>query len=258
MTNCKIIQRYTENWQIQTDTVTDATTALLTLRQATKKGYPYHLAIIDHKMPKIDGLTCVKAIQADTTLTNIPIIFQTTISQPLEAAQIATMIIITKPINQTKLLTGLLRAIGVETTLEPTTTAVAQPFVKRARKILLVEDNLTNQKVAQIMLKKLGCEVTVAVNGKYALEALAQCHYDLIFMDCQMPEMDGFEATTLIRQREQQEGIIRTPIIALTANAMQGDSQRCQTVGMDGYLSKPVTLQDLEDILTQWLREDTT
>lgn len=251
LTHCELLKKQTESWQIQTTAVTDTTTALLTLRQAVQQGSPYHIAIIDHKMP---NLACIKAIQADTTLTSLAIILQTTISQSLDVPHV---VVITKPMSQTKLLEGLLRITGVKTVTALTNPSVVQPFFKQNKRILLVEDNLTNQKVAQIMLKRLGCDVTVAANGKYALEALTHCRYDLVFMDCQMPEMDGFEATTLIRQYEQQTSISRTPIIALTANAMQGDSQRCQAVGMDGYLSKPVILQDLRNILTHWLHDDT-
>ncbi|OQW93579.1 MAG: hypothetical protein BWK79_10370, partial [Beggiatoa sp. IS2] len=254
LTHGEFLKKYTKSWQMQTDTIADATSALLALRQAVQGGSPYHIVIIDYKMPKIDGLTCIKAIQADETLANMAIILLTTISQPLKTQAVTVM---TKPMSQTKLLEGLLRVIGIKTTTGTITAPVTEPFSKQVKKILLVEDNLTNQRVAQIMLKKLGCEVTVAANGKYALEAVIHCRYDLVFMDCQMPEMDGFEATTLIRQYEQQRNVSRTPIIALTANAMQGDSQRCQMVGMDGYLSKPVTLQNLKDILTQWLTDDT-
>jgi len=115
--------------------------------------------------------------------------------------------------------------------------------------ILLVEDNLTNQKVTQIMLKRLQCEVTVAANGKQAVEKFMNQHYDLILMDCQMPEMDGFAATEAIRQQEHEAHI---PIIALTGTAMSEDISRCKSVGMDDYLHKPIKLPELEQALKRW------
>lgn len=251
-TQCALLRRETEHWQIQTDTVTEASTAFLALRKAVQQGHPYHIAIIDQQMPAIDGLTCIQALRADATLVNLLIILLTTISQPLDSTP-AVSVIIVKPVSQKKLLDGLLHVMGVKAAPPLTPPMIETVPTTPAKEILLVEDNLTNQKVAQIMLKKLGCEVTTVANGKQALTALAQHRYDLIFMDCQMPEMDGFEATMRIREREKHSGAPRTPIIALTANAMQGDSQRCQAVGMDGYLSKPVKLQDLKGTLTRWL-----
>jgi CheY-like chemotaxis protein len=117
--------------------------------------------------------------------------------------------------------------------------------------VLLAEDNMVNRKVAVRLLEKLGCRVDTAINGHAALEAYHQTHYDLIFMDCQMPEMDGYSATQAIRTHEATQGGY-TPIIALTANAMQGDRERCLQAGMDDYLSKPISSERLADILEKW------
>jgi CheY-like chemotaxis protein len=123
--------------------------------------------------------------------------------------------------------------------------------VKRCVRLLVVDDNPVNQKVAATMLEKLGYRVDVAANGREALEVLARIHYDLVFMDCQMPEMDGFEATGVIRQREQEWGHI--PIIAMTANAMAEDRACCLASGMDDYISKPVQLKDVSAMARRWL-----
>jgi CheY-like chemotaxis protein len=119
--------------------------------------------------------------------------------------------------------------------------------------VLVAEDNIVNQKVARRMLEKLGCRVDVVANGQEAVDATAQIVYDCLIMDCQMPEMDGFEATAAIRRREAHSGC-RLPIIAMTANAMQGDRARCLEAGMDDYISKPAKPEELLSKLQQWIR----
>jgi CheY-like chemotaxis protein len=118
-------------------------------------------------------------------------------------------------------------------------------------RVLVVEDNIVNQKVAVHMLEKLGCRVDVVANGREALDTLIQCPYDLVFMDCQRPEMDGYAATVAVREREQQTGS-RIPIIAMTANAMPGDRETCLEAGMDDYVSKPVQAAELLAMLQKW------
>jgi two-component system sensor histidine kinase/response regulator len=132
-------------------------------------------------------------------------------------------------------------------------TAPASPEFPRYR-ILLAEDNIVNQKVAGKLLDKLGCRVDMAANGKEAVEMWEKLPYDLILMDCQMPEMNGLEATQAIREREDQDKRSRIPIVAMTASAMQGDRDLCLAAGMDDYLSKPVKSTDLQSLLERWVR----
>jgi CheY-like chemotaxis protein/HPt (histidine-containing phosphotransfer) domain-containing protein len=120
-------------------------------------------------------------------------------------------------------------------------------------RILVAEDNVVNQTVAMRMLEKLGCRVDVVANGLEAVEAVSRCTYDAIFMDCQMPDMDGYEATAAIRRRETQ-GNVHLPIIAMTAHAMQGDREQCRAVGMDDYVTKPVTSDILLAVLREWVQ----
>jgi CheY-like chemotaxis protein len=119
--------------------------------------------------------------------------------------------------------------------------------------VLLVEDNPVNQRVACAMLERIGVSVQVAADGRAGIEAAAADDFDAILMDCFMPEVDGFEATRAIRAREEAEGTARTPILAMTANAMRGDRERCIAAGMDDYLSKPVTKAELRNTLARWI-----
>jgi CheY-like chemotaxis protein/anti-sigma regulatory factor (Ser/Thr protein kinase) len=138
-----------------------------------------------------------------------------------------------------------------EITLKPVTTSVTEAPVKQQKhRVLIVEDNTVNQKVAATLVARAGYEVDVASNGRLALERIKQAEYDAILMDCQMPEMDGYQATREIRRTEGER---HTPVIAMTAHAMQGDRERCLSAGMDDYLTKPIDRQELAATLQRWV-----
>jgi CheY-like chemotaxis protein len=159
---------------------------------------------------------------------------------------------LTKPVRQT-LLHDCLTAMRVRawTSSSVISTSPQEPCQQWSANVLVVEDHPVNQQVLVHMLQRYGCRVDIAVNGREAVHASAHTAYDCLFMDCQMPEMDGYEATAAIRQREVQSGQ-RVPIIALTASAMPSDRARCLAAGMDDYLSKPVKLQELVTMLQKW------
>jgi len=161
---------------------------------------------------------------------------------------------LTKPVRQSELYNGLAEAVG-----RPRRTArraePAAPATRVRGAVLLVEDNAVNQEVAREMLTSLGVDVHVAEDGEQALSVLATARYDLVLMDCQMPKLDGLEATRRLRARERADGSPRTPVIALTANAMQGDRDECIAAGMDDYVAKPFTSVQLLLALRRWLPE---
>jgi two-component system, sensor histidine kinase and response regulator len=205
-------------------------------------------------MLRMDGLELAQAIKADPNLAPIRMILLSSVSQrgQWSAAQQASIAAaLTKPVRQSQLYNCLLTVMGSAaepTVVSPATRRQGGAQIQRHVRVLVVEDNVINQKGALRLLEKLGCRIDVAANGWEAVTMLAQFAYDIVFMDCQMPEMDGLAATAAIRQREASTGQ-HVPIIAMTANAMQGDREDCLAAGMDDYVSKPVTVDSLVAML---------
>ena len=257
-------------WKLQKGSAASGHEALRVLRAAAAEGHPYDLALLDIEMPEMDGLTLAHAIKSEPAIASTRLIAMTPLGhaptdQKMQAAGIDASL--GKPIKQSHLFDCLVSVIGKtgmpsSGTSKPGPTPL--PIVSaglRAKlentRILLAEDNAINQKVALAMLKKLGCSADAVGDGIEVLETLQQIPYSLILMDYQMPEMDGFEATRLIRKREFDSGQAcpwKAPvyIIALTASAMQGDRERCLEIGMNDYVSKPVRLGELHAALEQW------
>ncbi|MDP9481674.1 MAG: response regulator, partial [Chloroflexota bacterium] len=229
---------------------------------------PFDLAILDLQMPEMDGLQLAAAVKADPATAAVRLVILTSLGQRghAAAAQAAGVAgYLTKPVRQGHLKRCLAAVLSSDSTAidqaHGGSARSARPLVTRhtliegrshaQARILLAEDNAVNQRIAVKMLEKMGCRVDVAINGRRALDALETTHYDLVLMDCQMPEMDGFEATRALRSREGDGH--RTPIVAMTANAMAGDRERCLDAGMDGYLAKPVRPDELTAAVSQWL-----
>ena len=234
--------------------------AFSTLRDRARAGKPFAAAVIDQRMPGMDGPALARAIRAEPTIRALPVVMLASASRPLDAATaqaagIAAMVL--KPATPASLASALARVLGGSTSAlggggesrGPSPLASkAQGDPARRLRVLLVEDQEINRKVALRMLERFGHESKVAVNGRDALDRLALEPFDLVFMDLQMPEMDGIEAITAIRLAEQGTGR-HQPVLALTAHAMKGDRERCLLAGFDGYVSKPIRPEELRDAL---------
>ena len=231
------------------------------LAQSGAEGAPYALVISDLLMPGMDGWEFARQVKADAALAGCPLILLTSTTQVGHATlaqQAGFAGYLTKPIREPQLLACVqsVLAYGRMFPEMPASPIVTEHHVhggpERGRtRVLVAEDNQVNQKVAVLMLEKLGCRVDVVANGQEAVDAIERLPYDVVFMDCQMPELDGLQATAEIRRR--QTAGRHTPVIAMTANAMQEDRERCLAAGMDDYLPKPVTRDQLETVLRRWV-----
>lgn len=253
-----IVKRQLEDWKLHPEIAADGKTALAMLEQASTNGEPYALLLLDWHMPGMDGPELVRCIEAEKRICRPRVIIMGSAMDNDEAAIAARLGIdafLSKPVHGAKLSECLRRLC-----LEPTSTkppakapepAVEQPLPSD-KKVLLVEDNVVNQDVARFMLEACGCDVSICDNGADAVLLMSRQRFDLVLMDCSMPGMDGFEATRRIRESERTLGR-HTPIIALTANVLEGVRERCLNVGMDDYLPKPFSKPDLLQILQRWL-----
>ncbi len=273
-TNRRVLEHYLNGKDITCESAENGVQALQYLRSAAARHTPFDVAILDMQMPGMDGLELARRIKSDHAICATHLVLLTSVGQrgDAKAAQDAGLdAYLTKPIRQSLVFECLGLVLGnvpgpagtvdQQSASIITQHTVAEAMMQSRPLVLVVEDNPVNQKVAANMLENLGYRVNVAANGREAVDSLARIPYALVFMDCQMPEMDGIEATRVIRRREEslrQAGINppHLPIIAMTANAMQEDKDRCQAVGMDDFLSKPVSSKALAAVLTRWLPRD--
>jgi PAS domain S-box-containing protein len=238
-------------WKIPCAVATDGAGALEALRAAASTPEPFAAALIDQGLPGMDGLSLARAIKGDAAIASTRLVLLTTRGKPLGAEEQQSAGILQsclKPLRQSQLFDTLANALGNSPAILGGASRPAPPArARRPERILLAEDNAVNQRVALGQLRELGYTADAVASGFEALQALAQAPYDIVLMDCHMPELDGFEATAAIRQREGSDK--HTWIIAMTANAMAEDREQCMAAGMDDYVSKPVRLADLEAVL---------
>ena len=255
--NRLVLRKQLAGFGCLTEEVPSAAVALDALHEAASHGRAFDAAVLDMMMPEMDGEELGHTIKEDDGLHDTVLVMLTSVGRRGDAARLRAAgfaAYLSKPVKESALRDCLLQVLSGEgdpLAKEASHLATAHSLAESRRRgirILLVEDNLVNQRVALKMLEKLGYSASVANNGREALEAVRKEAYDIIFMDMQMPEMDGRTATGRIRALERASGR-HTPIIAMTAHAMQGDREACLSAGMDDYVSKPIKAQDIVDAL---------
>jgi signal transduction histidine kinase/CheY-like chemotaxis protein len=248
-TNRRVLHGMLSRWGMAPIAVEGGRSALLALESANLAGHPFPLILLDGQMPDIDGFSLAERIQANTDLAGATIMMLTSAGQQDDAARCEKFEIsgyLVKPIRQSELLAKMFAALRkpLDASPEPLVERPKSPRPAVSGRTLLAEDNPVNQTVALRLLEKQGYSVTVVSDGRAAVEAVEREHFDLVFMDVEMPLMDGFQATRAIRDNERSEGR-HTPIIAMTAHAMKGDQERCLAAGMDYYVTKPIRTAEL-------------
>ncbi|MGZ5052599.1 MAG: response regulator [Methylobacter sp.] len=256
-TNRMILAHHLNNWGFSSHEADRGPAALAELEAAVARGEPYDLLLSDMQMPDMDGFALARAIRAIPAIADTPRILLSSggIGSEEDRRQSGFAQSLLKPVRQSQLFDAISDALK----LSEQKAVVAAPSIEislnySGNKVLVVEDNKVNQKVILAQLAKFQLKPDVAGNGEIALERLAQQTYDLVFMDCQMPVMDGYEATRILREREiNTGGKTRTPVVALTAHASVGEREKCLSAGMDDYLSKPASRSDLAEVLERWV-----
>ena len=287
-TNRMVLYHYAHAWGMESVLAENGLQALDLLREQVQRGTPCDLAILDMNMPHMNGMELAQAIKADPDLKSLRLVLLTSSGLRGDSAKsqvVGVEAYLSKPVRKMDLQTSLESIMAPSQGVEVPGSVKSEKAVQRERSlpqsasghILVVDDHVVNQQLAQMMLERLGHRIDVVSNGLEAIEAVKQIPYDLVFMDCQMPEMDGYEGTKKIREMEsgRREALgvkgevqganssylspftphanSRIPIVAMTANAMKGDREKCLAAGMDDYVSKPIKHEDLALIVAKWL-----
>jgi PAS domain S-box-containing protein len=264
-TNRNILTHQLNSWGMVHAEAESGARALELLKAAGADGLPYDLAILDFLMPGMDGFALAEAIKSDADISPVRLVLLTSAGERGDGARARNTGIaayLSKPVRQSQLFDCLISVMSEavnekESTSQPSTLVtkhnLKEKKIMSPKLILLAEDNIVNQKVAIRQLQKLGYRCDAVTNGREAIEALSRIPYDLVLMDCQMPEMDGYEATREIRRREGETK--HTPVVAMTAHALEGDREKCIASGMDDYIAKPVKAEALKDALDRFLSD---
>jgi len=247
-TNRTVLERYVSSWAMQGRSFESGHEAMREMRRVAQGEDAFEVAILDLMMPGMDGTAVAAALRADPSLRDVRVILLTSAGRS-ESKPPGVDAELVKPVRPSQLF-DVLQALLAGRALEEE-PAPAQRVLSRGARILVVDDNAANQKVATRMVERLGYHADVAATGGEAVSMAGRGHYDAVLMDCQMPEMDGYEASRRIRHDER--GGRRVPIIAMTADAGSGERERCLAAGMDDYVSKPVKLHVVAAVLERWL-----
>jgi signal transduction histidine kinase/DNA-binding response OmpR family regulator/HPt (histidine-containing phosphotransfer) domain-containing protein len=261
-TNRNIIIKRLQSWNIQIDEAADATIALDLLYKAASSNNPYQVAILDMQMPGTNGATLGRTIKSDPVISGTHLIMLTSLAQRGDAKQFELLgfsAYLTKPVRHHDLFDCLVSVITGQSHKKNSKIITRHTIRENRRhkaRILIVEDNMVNQQVAKGFIDKLGYMFDIVENGKEAIKTLEKKQYDLVLMDCQMPVMDGYEATRIIRDPQSNVQDHHVNVIAMTANVMKGDRQKCLDTGMNDHIGKPLSIKSLEKMLSKWLEKN--
>jgi PAS domain S-box-containing protein len=259
--NRRMLHEQMSQWGLRDTSLARSPEVVPAMREALERGDPYQFVLLDYQMPEMDGATLASAIKAEPALRDALLVMLTSVGhlsevRPMEGASVEASLV--KPVRRWQLLNALSTAWAKRTGGAPERGPAApekaelDDFSGSGVRVLLAEDNVVNQKVAARMLERLGLRADVAANGREAVQMFEMAWYDLILMDCQMPEMDGYAASEAIRKLERGER--RVAIVAMTAEAISGARERCLAAGMDDYIAKPVKMEALAEVLRKWIR----
>ena len=257
--NRRVLEEQLAGWRMRAGTAASAAEALEALHRAHEQADPYEIALLDYQLPDRDGLALAQELRGDPAFAPVVLVMLSSVGvRPAEDGAGPVDAWLVKPVRPSVLYNALVDALArrrgeggrAAAQMQPAEPPAAAVLPRLSARVLVAEDNPVNQKVILALLEKLGCRADLASNGSEAVEMLDRFRYDVVLMDCEMPEMDGFQATAEIRRRERDgAGWRRVPIVALTAYAMAGDRERCLAAGMDEYLSKPVRERELATTL---------
>jgi CheY-like chemotaxis protein len=254
-TSLRIVSQYLEAWKTRCDSAKSKEEAMNMATTAMQSSDPYRLIILDNDMSEIDGITLAKMLRQGPVHDRVPIILLSSLDRRVlrhELPALGIRRVLKKPIRQDDLKRAVLRSLSGASDTDPfppaasPETPAATPQAAPNLRVIVAEDNLVNQRIIAMQLRKLGLITDLAGSGHELLNAMDNKPYDLVFMDCQMPEMDGYEATRRIRASGR---FPKLRIVAMTANAMQGDREKCLAAGMDDYMSKPIRMDELRKAL---------
>jgi CheY-like chemotaxis protein len=265
-TNRTILEHYLKHWGIVTHSVDSGPAALIALLAASTNNKPYDLLLLDLHMPSMDGLALARAILQIPAIAATPRLLLSSgdLGNDAEHKKLGIAQSLQKPVRQMQLFDAIVNALRLPDQLSKPLDNKVKDQDKdvfpdySSKRVLIAEDNRVNQKVVQAILTRFQLKPDLANNGLEALELLANKSYDLVLMDCQMPVMDGYEATRLLRDREMANHSPRTPVVALTAHATTEAREICLAAGMDDYLSKPINRNSLTAVLMRWLAPSPT